>query len=384
MPLESTIICMDNSEWMRNGDFSPSRFMAQYDAVDMLASRKTNENPENTVGLVASVEGSPRLVCSLTTEAGNILSKLHRMEISGENKTEMSMRVAKLALKHRPNPNGGQRIVVFVGSPIVAKKWERLATDLKKSNIAVDFICMGEENENSELLEKFFAKVNKEDNSHVLHVPIGHDVANFALTSPSLGGSGNTGGDAAGGAPQDFSEFGGIDPSMDPELAMVLRQSMEEAQSAGIIPATQSEQPTTSAAPQTATTAPVSEVPMEEEDPELAAALAMSLELMNEDSETPMDESAAPAIEIVNTPVEGDMEVDAVEDEKETEEEIEERRRQNEEFNDPDFVASLLQSIPGVDMNDPEILGALASLGGETKTEEEKKEEEQKESEKDK
>lgn len=36
MPLESTMICLDNSEWMRNGDHIPSRLDAQQDAVTML------------------------------------------------------------------------------------------------------------------------------------------------------------------------------------------------------------------------------------------------------------------------------------------------------------------------------------------------------------
>lgn len=32
MPLESTMICLDNSEWMRNGDYAPNRLAAQQDA----------------------------------------------------------------------------------------------------------------------------------------------------------------------------------------------------------------------------------------------------------------------------------------------------------------------------------------------------------------
>ena len=32
MGLESTMICLDNSEWMRNGDYIPTRLAAQHDA----------------------------------------------------------------------------------------------------------------------------------------------------------------------------------------------------------------------------------------------------------------------------------------------------------------------------------------------------------------
>ena len=35
------MICVDNSEWMRNGDYSPSRFQAQADAVNLLCGAKT-------------------------------------------------------------------------------------------------------------------------------------------------------------------------------------------------------------------------------------------------------------------------------------------------------------------------------------------------------
>jgi hypothetical protein len=44
---------IDNSEWMRNGDFTPSRLEAQNDCVTFLFNAKTSSNPENTVGLVS-------------------------------------------------------------------------------------------------------------------------------------------------------------------------------------------------------------------------------------------------------------------------------------------------------------------------------------------
>ena len=35
------MICIDNSEWMRNGDYIPSRFQAQSDAVNLICGAKT-------------------------------------------------------------------------------------------------------------------------------------------------------------------------------------------------------------------------------------------------------------------------------------------------------------------------------------------------------
>ena len=50
MPLEATVIIVDNSEYMRNGDYHPDRFHAQSDAVTTLFQTKVDSNPENTVG----------------------------------------------------------------------------------------------------------------------------------------------------------------------------------------------------------------------------------------------------------------------------------------------------------------------------------------------
>lgn len=43
---------VDNSEWMRNGDFLPTRLQAQQDAVSLVCHSKTRQNPENNVGLM--------------------------------------------------------------------------------------------------------------------------------------------------------------------------------------------------------------------------------------------------------------------------------------------------------------------------------------------
>ena len=52
MPLEATMIVIDNSEYMRNGDYHPSRFDAQTDAVNRVVQTKTDSNPENSVGIM--------------------------------------------------------------------------------------------------------------------------------------------------------------------------------------------------------------------------------------------------------------------------------------------------------------------------------------------
>jgi len=52
MPLEATMMIIDNSEYMRNGDYLPTRFDAQADAVNVVFQTKVDSNPENTVGIM--------------------------------------------------------------------------------------------------------------------------------------------------------------------------------------------------------------------------------------------------------------------------------------------------------------------------------------------
>ena len=53
MPLEATMMVIDNSEFMRNGDYAPTRFDAQADAVNIVFQTKIDSNPENTVGVMS-------------------------------------------------------------------------------------------------------------------------------------------------------------------------------------------------------------------------------------------------------------------------------------------------------------------------------------------
>jgi len=46
------MLIIDNSEYMRNGDYQPTRFEAQSDAVNVVFQTKIDSNPENTVGIM--------------------------------------------------------------------------------------------------------------------------------------------------------------------------------------------------------------------------------------------------------------------------------------------------------------------------------------------
>lgn len=232
MVLEATMIVIDNSEFTRNGDYLTNRFEAQLDAVDLIFQAKTNSNPENTVGLLASGGTGPQVLSTLTADFGKLLSGIHETKIQGSLHFATGIQVAALALKHRQNKVQHQRIIAFVGSPIEEseKELEKLAKKMKKNNIAIDFINYGEESVNTSKLEKFVSIVNSHDSSHLVTVPPSERLLYEVVGSSPIvvgedGGNFNTGGDVGG----DGFDFGS-DPNMDPDLALALRLSLEEEQ----------------------------------------------------------------------------------------------------------------------------------------------------------
>ncbi|ODV89146.1 hypothetical protein CANCADRAFT_32491 [Tortispora caseinolytica NRRL Y-17796] len=225
MTLEATMILIDNSEYMRNGDYTPSRFEAQRDALNPIFAAKRHSNPENTVGLMTTAGKYPTVLTTSAVDYGKLMSALHEVSIEGSAQLVSAISIASLALKHRMNKHQKQRIIAFVGSPIAddEKRLIKLAKKLKKDSIAVDIISFGEENENAHRLEKFIESVNSNNNSTLLVVPAGPSLLSDSIVSSSL----LSGTSESSSQPMADFEFG-VDPNLEPELAMALRLSLEE------------------------------------------------------------------------------------------------------------------------------------------------------------
>ncbi|KAF9817235.1 hypothetical protein IEO21_03599 [Rhodonia placenta] len=289
MPLEATLLIIDNSEYMRNGDYTPSRLDAQADAVNTIFQAKIDSNPENTAGVLTMAGKGPEVLVTHSKDLGQILQALHATQdkIAGVADIPTAINVATLALKHRQNKNLRQRIILFLGSPLEGqgadeKAMVRLAKKLKKNNVAVDVITFGdgiEEGERS-ILRTFVKETSSNDNSHYLAVPPGpHLLSDVVLSSSILAGDrgipeeamGEAASGSGAGAANDFAF--GVDPSLDPELALALRMSMEEEQARQAAAA----QAQTSATPAAAPAATVPAEPTDdEEEAMLKQALAMS------------------------------------------------------------------------------------------------------------
>ncbi|KAI1104176.1 von Willebrand factor type A domain-containing protein [Jackrogersella minutella] len=236
MPLQAAMIVVDNSESSRNGDYQPSRFDAQADAINIMFESITQSNPESSVGLMSMGGKGPEVLSTLTTERGKLLDGLHRTKkkISGSCHLATGIQIASLALKHRQNKSQRQRIIVFVCSPVAddEKKLVSLAKKMKKGNIDIDFVLFGDldDDDVQKKLEAFNTAVKAGENSHLVVVPpSGKLLSDQLITTPILLGEGAAGGSSgmAEGGGGDFGDFD-FDPSADPELALALRMSMEE------------------------------------------------------------------------------------------------------------------------------------------------------------
>lgn len=108
----------------------------------------------------------------------------------------------------------------------------KLAKRSKKNNISIDFVLFGDIDEtNEKKIENFIKEVKGAEGSHMVTIPPSSQLLSDQLIatpimmgSRAAGGSGPSGGDAGDG--EEFPY--GIDPSLDPELALALRMSMEE------------------------------------------------------------------------------------------------------------------------------------------------------------
>eukprot|EP00534_Pseudo-nitzschia_fraudulenta_P001709 CAMPEP_0201120280 /NCGR_PEP_ID=MMETSP0850-20130426/4355_1 /ASSEMBLY_ACC=CAM_ASM_000622 /TAXON_ID=183588 /ORGANISM="Pseudo-nitzschia fraudulenta, Strain WWA7" /LENGTH=457 /DNA_ID=CAMNT_0047386359 /DNA_START=62 /DNA_END=1438 /DNA_ORIENTATION=- len=445
MPLESCMIIVDNSEFMRNGDYVPTRLEAQQDAANLLVGAKTQSHPESTVGVAAGTE----LLVSPTEDVGKLLSAVHDLHISrngacfglvpGKTKKNSAdvtaaIQVASLALKHRKNKNGSQRIVLFIGSPLAGIEPKALAKagrQLKKNNVSIDVVAMGELGENEEKLRDLVDAANgrssegEERSCHLVTIPPGVLPSDVLASSPIVhGGSGGsafaasaaaaaaagaTGGDfgaSSSGADNAFADFGGVDPNMDPELAMALRVSMEEerARQERMAAAARSNETKEEGAdaemsdavsPEEAPSAgaaPGMDLGLSEEEALLQQALAMSMN-ENEPQKPPAEEGSGDSKPAASMETEEDDEAAAMQlalqmslaeeagsgeakaaassgdgkaAESGNDDDDDDKKKQ---FQDPQFVNQLLGSLPGVNPDDPAIQSALKQLN-KNKTEE--------------
>lgn len=386
MEQEATMIAVDDSDYMRNGDFAPSRLQAQNDAVSLICQSKRQRNPENTIGLL-SLAGR-EVLCTLTSDSSKIYNRLHTVEPKGTINFCTAVRIAHLALRHRQLRHQRMRIICFVGSPITDedKALTDLAKHLKKEKVSVDVINFGENDANHQKLSDFIDTLNGKSggSSHLVSVPPGAVLHDSLVTSPVV--AGEHGGNLAS------SSLGlgfGLDASEDPDLLYALRVSMEDQRMRQEQEMNAAPNETTNPAPLPAASGTSEEamlqqalamsmvaggrpaasgLPMEidlsamTEEEQIAYALEMSLQQQPQQQTDPEPVRVSQELK-TDLPDQTSMEVD--EQKPDTGPASSNPALSTSDLDvihDADFLQSVLQGLPGVDPNNEEVRKAISDL----------------------
>jgi 26S proteasome regulatory subunit N10 len=228
-------------------------------------------------------------------------------------------------------------------------------------------------------LKKFIETVNPKDGtgSNLVTIPAGPHLTDALVSSPVVQSE-------SGAVPSVVPNGGGgfefgFDPNDDPELALALRVSMEENRARQ----TQEANADTPAENVPTTGAEISGAPEDE------AMLERALEMSNQKGEQKIEEQTGLATMTEEQQIEyamkmsmqtGDetddeskekMDVDASDKEKSsTAGENKKDEDYSEVINDPEFLQSVLESLPGVDPHSDAMQQAMAALTGSSKKEE--------------
>ncbi|WP_257254790.1 MULTISPECIES: VWA domain-containing protein [unclassified Endozoicomonas] len=298
----TTFLCIDSSDYMRNGDYSPNRIMAVQEACSLLCEALIQRNPENVIGLLTFGGNACSVRETLTEDIDRISASLASIAVGGESHFANGVRIAMLALSHAKNNRSQKQVVIFVGSPVTDSpdKLRQLATALRKHNVGVSIISLGCPS-NTSILKEFTEQVRK--NAYFYVVPEHGSVIDLLFSTALMGdgpGSGSfgvhTGVSATGGA----FNFG--TEADDPQLAMAILASLEEEQRRQAAAAANSDNNNQ----QTTTTTQQADIPITnnqdaapEDDLELALLLSMEEALRAEqqaaeESNKPTSSDAAP------------------------------------------------------------------------------------------
>ncbi|KII66683.1 hypothetical protein RF11_12712 [Thelohanellus kitauei] len=86
-------LSIDNSEYMRNADYTPTRYHAFYDCINILVTAKARDNFESNFALMSLTDVSGylffdnlrfELLCSSTTEKAKLLNRVHTAPLKGQ------------------------------------------------------------------------------------------------------------------------------------------------------------------------------------------------------------------------------------------------------------------------------------------------------------
>lgn len=351
-----------------------------------------------------------KVLSSLTLKTQQVSSALYTIEPAGKIDISNALKISSLILKNREQKHFGQRIVLFVASPIKdhlsVEDYKAMGTQLKKDNVSLDIISIGEISDNYDKLHALFDAAKREgESSNFLTLAAGTgSLIDVLLCSPMVMQSDNShAGAGAGGAAaapsssavdEDLAmamreSMADYNKSEDEELQRVLLESLKEANKANGNPDEEKKPEIVNPPPPPAApAAPVAgndDFVFDEDDEELKLALQMSL-MDNNDaavvdvkSEPVSEEGKKMDVEDVKPEVKVEVKMEVEEDKEEVkpEEKVEEKVKVEDKtlnlsdvdpmalLEDPNFVDGILSELGGVNIDE-----AKKYLGGDVKKEE--------------
>ena len=356
MKRESIMICIDNSCYSINEDYhNLSRLHHQQDAIRRLITNKLNVNPENMCGLLA-MNDSCETLCSPTRDndlLNKSLGNVNKRSNFGTISLAKALRTCALCLVHRLYKHSKGRIIVFVCSPLNASKKNvrylyETAALLRKINMSVDLINIGienQKNDNLAILTKFNEICNNEEYpSHLVNIkPVQmHDdlISDQVLKSAICTWNSSS--------TVTSTTSSNINESMDDQLALALRMSIEEQKQREM-------KQQSSISQESLTTTSITEakaVPSEAQQPPSQPQQQQKEEEEEEEEGSSSDEDDEDDELLAQAIALSMMQNKSSSETKTTETKTTEEPTIGDALDDPDFVNSLLDDIPGVSNND--------------------------------
>jgi 26S proteasome regulatory subunit N10 len=165
---EAVVVCLDNSNYMRNEDYIPSRWGAQTQAVSWILN---SMGVSHAFALLTMAGRRVDLLSPVITDTTALHQALDRANLGGECNLQASLQLAQMILRNRPSRCTSARVIVFSGSPVqdTVRSLTNIAKSYKKTNIALDVISFGDAH--VDVLQELVNIVDNNDNSHFIESP---------------------------------------------------------------------------------------------------------------------------------------------------------------------------------------------------------------------
>jgi 26S proteasome regulatory subunit N10 len=219
MQPSAILILLDNSATSINGDFHPNRLDAQKQAADRLVQYYTRNSAETQIGIGVLASEQCVVIASLTSDLNRIARAISLITKGGRVRLEHGIRCAFLALHHRDQELKELRVIVFVASEhdVTPAAAEKIVATARKESVCMDIIAVGDDVNDLDVLESIV--VNLRSRSTFLRAQV-----NSLILSDIVMGS-------AIGPGLEAHRRIQVNPEDDPDLALMLRMSMEDAPS---------------------------------------------------------------------------------------------------------------------------------------------------------